>query len=258
MKKKNIAKEISAGMFVTGIDLVLFAASLGLNLYTAGFKAKDPIKVLEDSFKLTNWFQEKLLRSCSAYAKSKGYLQRVKEELQLTNKGRDRLVKQLPKYQPRRPWDDRLHLITYDIKETKRQKRHQLMRWLIRKKAVMLQKSVWISVMDMETELRRENLIYQDEGIIICSAVKSGEGINGRPVKELVRQWYRLEELNRRYDHWIGLSKSKKTWAERDKFILKMRYLKILADDPQLPFKLLPGDWLGDEANKLYEQKVNI
>ena len=154
--------------------------------------------------------------------------------------------------------DSEIKIIAFDIPEKYRRKRWWLRGAVKSMGFTMLQKSVWISVMDMETELRRENLIYQDEGIIICSAVKSGEGINGRPVKELVRQWYRMEELNRRYDHWIGLSKSKKTWAERDKFILKMRYLKILADDPQLPFKLLPGDWLGDEANKLYEQKVNI
>ncbi|PIP88426.1 hypothetical protein COW80_00365 [Candidatus Beckwithbacteria bacterium CG22_combo_CG10-13_8_21_14_all_01_47_9] len=40
--------------------------------------------------------------------------------------------------------------------------------------------------------------------------------------------------------------KEKKFLTKEEKFIIKMRYLKILKDDPQLPRQLLPKNWQGD------------
>ncbi len=250
---RDLVKKLSAGLFTNSVDMLLFAVSLGLNLYASGSKGKDPITILEKSFKLTKIFQEKLLQSCTAYAKSRKYLERIDGELRLTREGKKRLKKQLPEYQSQRPWDNRLYLIVYDIKESQREKRYLLNRWLKEHKAVMLQKSVWVTVKNLEPDLRRENQIFSDEGMILVSSLKSGEGINGKPVKQLVEQWYHLEELNKRYDAWLGVVKANRKMDFKKTFILKMKYLKILEDDPQLPFSLLPDNWLGDKVYQVYK-----
>ena len=244
--KTDPVSVISAGLFVTGVDLILFAASFGLNLYAAGFSHKGIVKILRNSFELAAFFREKLLNFGTAYARKKDYLENRRRDLVLTRAGRERLKRLLPRYRKNRPWDGRLHLITYDIKETKKEKRQQLARWLAAHRAVKLQKSVWISVADLSRELRQENLIYQDEGIVLISSLKSSEGIGGKTVQELVEQWYHLFELNRRYDNLLLLFKEKKFLTKEEKFIIKMRYLKILKDDPQLPRQLLPKNWQGD------------
>ena len=117
-----------------------------------------------------------------------------------------------------------------------------------------LQKSVWVSVVDLNRELQRENLIYQDEGIVLISSLKSSEGIGGKTVQELVEQWYHLSELNRRYENLLFLFKEKKILTNEEKFILKMLYLKILKDDPQLPRQLLPKNWQGDIVDNYINQ----
>ena len=118
--KQETKKEIeiiSGGIITTAVDLILFAASLGLNLYVASFKGKNPLKVLQDSFKLTEKLKQRLLVSSSYYAKSKGLLVRQAHSLVLTQKGHDYIKQLLPQYQKNRRWPGRFYLITYDINE---------------------------------------------------------------------------------------------------------------------------------------------
>ncbi|MBU1085470.1 MAG: PaaX family transcriptional regulator C-terminal domain-containing protein [Candidatus Beckwithbacteria bacterium] len=260
MKQREVVKEISAGLIVTGVDFVLFTASLGLNLYTASFKPKNPIEVLIDSFKLTGYFQNKLLKSSCAYAKQKGYLKKVKQELKITKSGLKRLDSLLPVYQKKRKWNGRLNLITYDISEKHRHKREILAKWLKSQNAIMLQKSVWVSVFDLSKNLNKykNQFLLKDQGVILTSELKKGEGVNERTISELIEDWYQLSALNLRYDNFISWVKMEKRFGIQDKMILQMRYLSILKDDPQLPFGILPKNWKGDQAYKLYKNKLDV
>lgn len=253
----DIVKEISAGLFATGIDLVLLAASFGFNwMDTTSYHRKDPTDMFIDTLKLAGIFQEKMLTACLAYAKAKGYLRGDRQDVRLTSSGRRRLVRSLPVYRDRRPWDGRLHLITYDIKESSRAKRFRLIAWLKQHQAIMLQKSVWVSVKDLSRDLYRENVIYHDEGAVLSSSLKSGEGISGKTIKELAEKWYVLDELNRRYEMWLSAARARRK-NKQSLFFLKMRYLKILREDPQLPRELLLANWLGDKAYHLYKSIID-
>ncbi len=253
----DIVKEISAGLFTTGIDLVLFAASFGFNwMDTSTYHRKNLNAMFIDTLKLAGIFQEKMLTACLAYAKAKGYLEAGRQGVELTHSGRQRLTGSLPVYRDRRPWDGRLHLITYDIKENCKAKRFRLITWLKSRRAIMLQKSVWVSVNDLSRELYRENVIYHDEGTILASSLKSGDGISGKTIKELAVKWYLLAELNRRYEMWLSAARARRK-NKQSLFFLKMRYLKILRDDPQLPRELLPANWFGDKAYYLYKSIID-
>ena len=63
-----------------------------------------------------------------------------------------------------------------------------------------------------------------------------------------------MSELNRRYENLLFLFKEKKILTNEEKFILKMLYLKILKDDPQLPRQLLPKNWQGDIVDNYINQ----
>ncbi len=260
MEQRETVKKITAGLFINSVDLVLFAASLGLNLYTASFKAKSPVKVLIDSYKLTKYFQDKLLSRSCAYAKQKGYLKKTRESLEITKLGLEKITKELPKYKKKRNWNGRLKLITYDISEKQRKKRRALAWWLKSSEAIHLQKSVWVSVYDLSDKLKKakKEFLFKDQGMILLSELKKGKGIDEQSIKELVNDWYKLDRLNLKYSNFISWVKMMDKIQTIDKFILRAKYLSILKDDPQLPQETLPKDWLGDKAYQEYQNNLNI
>lgn len=60
--------------------------------------------------------------------------------------------------------------------------------------------------------------------------------------------------MNRRYGEFIKLAGRNNNFAKEQKFLLKMQYLSILKDDPQLPKSLVLSNWQGDKAYQLYEK----
>jgi len=79
-------------------------------------------------------------------------------------------------------------------------------------------------------------------------------GVGREKIKDLVARIYQkeLESVNRKYYQFINSVNKKIKLTVEEIFSLKMRFLAILKDDPQLPFKLLPADWQGEKAYKLY------
>jgi len=70
------------------------------------------------------------------------------------------------------------------------------------------------------------------------------------PSSELVERLWGLREINDDYREYIQKVESKK--LSRREAIFK--FLTILNRDPQLPQDLLPDDWQGEEAHKIYRK----
>ena len=71
---------------------------------------------------------------------------------------------------------------------------------------------------------------------------------------DLVNRVYKLDQLNQRYSEFIF-------WVRKgrlDKKQIAFKFLSILADDPQLPFDILPYNWLGNKAYKLFKKHVSV
>lgn len=69
---------------------------------------------------------------------------------------------------------------------------------------------------------------------------------------KMVARIFKLKDLNHQYRRWINQAK------ETDKEgILPhgLRFLTILRQDPVIPKELLPSDWAGDSAMKLFDSK---
>ena len=173
------------------------------------------------------------------------------ENWQITNKGFARLKQLIPKYIEERPWNGWLYLTIYDIPENLRRSRMKLSNLMKQLAFGMLQKSVWVSFLDPEPFLA--DLIEWDELDDFVVTVKSRVSPrlkNG--LIPLLANAFKLDNLNLRYEGFIDQVREDKS----EPADLAVKYLAILRQDPQLPFRLLSEDWLGDKAYQIYLKKV--
>ena len=84
-------------------------------------------------------------------------------------------------------------------------------------------------------------------GTVIVSDMGEGGAIGEEDLRALIIRVYNLESLGDRYEDWLRQYPSKTAidhWAV-------VQYISVLADDPQLPFPILPPWWQG---TKVYER----
>lgn len=169
---------------------------------------------------------------------------------EITAIGRKLLSERIPTYLSHRTWDKKIYLITYDIAEKHHRKR-DLFRFFLKKiHSRKFQESVWITPYNPRQLINEYVSEREIEGTIIVSDVGKDGGIGETTVQDLLWELYELEKLNNRYNEWIEKVKNKSATYQ----YLMYEYLSILKDDPQLPFELLPQNWLGDKAYKTHEE----
>ncbi len=114
----------------------------------------------------------------------------------------------------------------------------------------MLQQSVWLTPYN-PTELIREFSEERDlEDLILVSSLGKDGTIGEMELAELMEKVYHLEKLNYRYQELLIEAEDKRVDKERLVFL----FLSILKDDPQLPFELLPEDWVGERAYRFFQK----
>ncbi len=185
-----------------------------------------------------------IIKNAIVTAWKKQYIKRKRHALpEITEEGKRRLFEVLPSYHENRAWDGRLHTVTYDIPEKKRKARDLLRRYLRRLGCAKLQESVWLTPYNPIDVLRTFISEKEIEGTVIVSDLGADASIGEETMEGLISRLYGLEALNTRYSEWLD-DFSKKPMD----FEAFVRFLAILKDDPQLPFSLLPKQWMGDKA----------
>lgn len=193
-----------------------------------------------------------VLKEAIKQARRRGLLKKARRRgapPEITNEGRRRLAALVPRYDEKRTWDGRMHLVMYDIPEKRRRDRGLLREYLQRIGCARLQDSVWMTPYNPIDTLR--SLVEERRlgGTVIVSDIGKDGSIGEEDVQLMVVHTYGLEPLNDRYEEWLADVEEHGVdhWAV-------VRYLSILADDPQLPFPLLPSWWKGDNAYKRVKQ----
>lgn len=74
-------------------------------------------------------------------------------------------------------------------------------------------------------------------------------GIGEITLTDMLAKIYDLERINEEYEQFLDKTKNVKP-----DFLILFEYLSILKKDPQLPFRILPGWWLGEKAHQKYEK----
>lgn len=162
-------------------------------------------------------------------------------------------------------WDGRWYLLTYSIPEDKRRLRNKLRNNLIWMGFGLLGNGLWVSPYDLRQDVKKlvESLDIQ-EYVELFEARHLGFA----KVDELVARCWNLDELNDEYAVFIAKYRPKylehlaisrgngdlptgECFARR--FMLIHEYRRFPFIDPHLPSELLPPNWLGDEAIKLFQ-----
>lgn len=176
--------------------------------------------------------------------------------LRITSVGTD--VKDALYRRRRENWDGKWRVVFFDVPEAKRRVRDDL-RFELKKLGFGLwQRSAWVTPFDIAEELssylQKQNL---DEVVQIVVGERFGQL---RDREFAARVWPLLGDVNERYKRLLGAWKKEvggeSTAEERLEAAatLHNRYLDILATDPQLPSELLPKDWVGHDAHKLFKK----
>lgn len=178
---------------------------------------------------------------------------RTTEDIAVTAAGRKRLGELLPTYQKDRPWDGLLHLVSYDVAEVHHRQRDLLREYLRRIGCGFLQESLWLTPYNPRDLIDDFIDEYHIRGTLLVSRLGHDGAIGDEDIPLLVERVYRLSDLNERYGKFLKETKQ----GRKTLFQLAVMYQSILADDPQLPFRLLPKDWQGDRAYHVYQSIVS-
>jgi phenylacetic acid degradation operon negative regulatory protein len=181
--------------------------------------------------------------------------------LELLEEGAQRI------FQPRQdPWDGRWHLLTYSIPETKRHLRRKLRKRLLWLGFGALHQATWISPRDLRAEVEQVVDVLK---IRHCVEFFTAEHRGFASDEEIVARCWNLQQLNNYYTAFVtryappfeeyqarlnagdGLE-SQECFVQR--FMLIHEYRASPYVDPNLPPELLPDDWLGEEATRLFQQ----
>jgi phenylacetic acid degradation operon negative regulatory protein len=174
-------------------------------------------------------------------------------------------------FQPRcDPWDGRWYLLTYSIPESKRHLRRRLRKRLLWLGFGTLNQATWISPRDLRVEV--EQVL---DALHACPYVEffTAEHLGFSSAKEIVARCWDLKRLNdyyaafiARYDPLFQEFQARLVAGDSlepqecfvQRFMLIHEYRSSPYVDPNLPLELLPDDWLGERATRLFQQVHNL
>lgn len=249
-KLRDTILKVSEGVFEKLVDLVLVSCffTIGMAVSSRGSISSSETIARE----LLDQINYQTIKNALWYGRRKGWIKKSgqgrKINPEITAEGKRRLEAILPHYDKKRVWDKRVYLITYDIPETKRKERDLLREYLRRIGCGMFQRSVWITPYNPKEVLKKFIKERYLKGSVIISDVGSDGSIGDEDLRTLVVKVYNLEELNKRYQNFLEKYRKREDFSIQTLF----SFWSILQDDPQLPFELLPGDWLGKQAYRVF------
>jgi len=156
----------------------------------------------------------------------------------------------------KRKWDRLWRIVIFDIPVTENRLRDRLREKLEELGFGMFQESVWMTPYDLARETSE---FVEAKGLeeFVYVFVSPLEFV--RDIEALVERIWKVEKINNLYQDLID------EWERRDASLsgeqldslvrgLCSSYLEIIAVDPFLPMELLPKDWAGDSARKLFKE----
>jgi len=259
IKRKELHRKllkVSQGLIGTMTDFFLFHLHILNAMPGKGSSSRAVYQSIREAHSELENINYQTIQNTLGYLKRKGFARLMKEP-KITFMGKRRLKSTLPVYQKERPWDNCIYLVTYDIPENEREIRNQLRNLLRTIGAGLLQRSVWLTPYNPEQILKDFYSESSQVGEIVVSCIGKDGYIGRKNIKELIKEVYNLVDINYQYEFFIEeFNKYKQFSNKSGRWDAAVSYLAILQEDPQLPWDLLPKDWVGDKAYLLYRKIV--
>lgn len=253
-KRKKASKflKFTEGVFEKAVDAVL--VTIYFNLEAPRFIRSDRRWMIDREVDkdFENFNYQDFKRAVN-YLRRHGLVQAGKDLWllpKITETGRQRANSLIPEYVKDRIWDGRIYLITYDLPVDKNKERNYLREFMRKIGCGMLQKSVWMTPYNpkklIDDLVKEKNL----EELIIVSSVGKDGSVGSFDLKDLIERVYHLVEINSRYRQLLFEYKENK--LSKNQYVFQ--FISILKEDPQLPFELLPEEWVGEDAYVIYKK----
>ena len=163
------------------------------------------------------------------------------------------------------PWDGRWRVLTYAIPEGRRPARDRLRRELTWLGLGPLSRSTWITPHNLTALLTELVAAHGVDGHV---AIFEATHLGPAPDRALVGRCWDLDAIAARYRTFIGTTRRRAAALRRrlrthaisdaacfaEKILLVHAYRKFLFVDPGLPILLLPPDWPGRDAARLFRE----
>lgn len=250
-----------------GITDVLMNALLYLIYVTISLPGKSGPPGINKAFweadELISSFDAERVRKALYNLQQQGFISSVKGVAKLpkiTEAGLRRIHSRFPVYDDERVWDEKLYLITYDIPTTHNQSRDFFRGILVQLNAIKFQDSVYLTPYNPREIIQIVTENQQVFGQILISTLHPHDAFGTKTnTMEILWVLTNLEEVNESYADFIRNYRSTSPEkAKKQKAKIAFTFMSILEDDPQLPFKLLPDRYLGDEAYLLFRKLLKF
>ncbi|MHB1610366.1 MAG: PaaX family transcriptional regulator [Sulfobacillus sp.] len=181
----------------------------------------------------------------SHYTLSRAGLRRLKD-------GTHRLY-----YPEPHPWDGKWRVFVYNVAETRHALRDQLRKELVWYGMGQVAQSTWLSPNAIEAMLQTviDEYLGQDEASLFLA-----EHL-GDPVQLVGRCWDlgMIQSLYQQFiDQWQPVHQQVMDWGDNQAFAHRIQlvheFRKFFNVDPQLPQSLLPQEWAGYAAGRLFRE----
>ncbi|MCP5099810.1 MAG: hypothetical protein GY943_30005 [Chloroflexi bacterium] len=162
-------------------------------------------------------------------------------------------------------WDGKWQVVIYSLPEERRSERHTLRTKLSWFGFGRLAPGTWISPHNRQLELE---LVFSDLGVESYVDLFYGPHVNSSPDQDLVKRCWNLEQIAVKYQAFIdrfypefeqcqgivdknGMPDAKKCFINH--YWLTHEFQALTLEDPNLPPVLLPANWIGLKARRLFD-----
>lgn len=252
-------KKLTDGLFGSLVDLTLFSLFLPLSSFGHAASSRGVYQTFKETNEaLADFNYQKIKRSLSKL-KEQGLIESFQNwayEPIITQTGQKRLKSLLPVYLEKRPWDGKIYLVNYDISSKQNYLRNRLRDLLEKLGGFEIQDSLYLIASNpyqFVQEFIKEN---KPDGLILISELGRQGFVGEDSLKDFIWVNAGLEKVNDNYHDFIEKWKDVKNGFS--KTAMAIDYYSILQKDPQLPFGILPDDYLGDEAYLLFRRLSKV
>lgn len=251
-------KQVTDGLFSNLVDFVLYtllllpASSFGKQSTSIGV-----YKMFNEADMLQKDINYKSFKNALRKLKEKGLIKSLKDwtnQQIATKEGIKRLKSIVPFYDEERFWDGNLYLIQYDVPRKQNRIRNILRDLFLKKlRAVKLQQSLYLlfyNPQDLIKQFLKDKPNF--EGNILISKLTK-DGILGEDLMQFIWKQSGLADLNEKYRNFIDKYNKIITSSSSE---MAKDFFSILKQDPQVPFALLPDEYLGDKAYLLFQKSI--
>lgn len=171
----------------------------------------------------------------------------------LTSSGQKSFERLYPIYRlSGQPWDRKWRVVIFDIEEKEKRARNALRQKLISLGFGELQKSVYITPLDVLSDIKE---FLRENGLLGKVFVFEAKELLGYSPKTIAGYVWKLNRLNERYKDLINDSRNLLSDNEISMKKIKEKLFELIRQDPMLPKELLPDDWQGSKIKKLLLKK---